>query len=404
MALAGVVSGTVGFGNLQDVTRPQSWRGIAWESDSRENVVAVLSSLMKTETVSDPAINWFEQDLELQEVLSNGAEPTGTATSLTFKDSLGGGVNNNFRNGTLLKNDRTKEIVLISVDPTANTGAVTVTRAYQTSIVAGATTTYVNDGDNWQILGFADEDNKDAPRAISTESQRKQNFVQLMRESVDVGLMASQGEYRTGPEYPKRFRAAYNQFLRRWETTWIHGEPRSGGGSTPDVLRTTTGGLLYPIASNVKDFGGTGVSETSFDAFMAKAGRWGTRERVALCGNMAINVVNQFAKFSGGTQYMTPGKQEYGLSIQTYDHAMMNLNLLYVPRLGTSTNHQGTMIMISTAQLSRCVFRGFDFRLRKGVQNPGILGIKDELIMAAALRLGLEKHHGALFGMTTWAP
>ena len=102
MAIAGVVAGSVGFGNLQDVTRPRSWQGIAWESDSRENVIAVISSLMKTETVTDVEYNWFEQDLELQEVLSNGADATGTATTLTFKDSLGGGVNNNFRNGTLL--------------------------------------------------------------------------------------------------------------------------------------------------------------------------------------------------------------------------------------------------------------------------------------------------------------
>lgn len=401
MPIAGVIAGVVGFGNMQDVARPKSWQGIAWESDSRENVIAVLSSLMRMETVTDVEVNWFEQDIELQEVLSNGADATGTATSLTFKDSAGGGVNNNFRNGTLLKNDRTNEILLITVDPTANTGAVTVKRAYQTSITAG-TDTVVNDEDNWQILGFADEDNKAAPRAIATEAVRNTNYVQLMRESIDVGLMASQAELRTGPEYPRRFRAAYNQYLRRWEISWIHNEPKSAAGSTADVLRTTTGGLLYPIASNIRDFGGTGVSEPAFDSFLTKAGRWGTRQRVALSGNLAIGVVNAFAKFSGGTVEQMPGGESYGLSIRTYYHAMLELQMLYVPRLGTSKNFQGMMLLIDTAQLSRCVFRGLDFQLRKGVQDPSIFGIKDELVMAAALKLGLEKHHGVLKGMTSW--
>lgn len=395
----GVIAGSVGFGNINVDTRPKAWMGLAWESDSHQMPLAVLTSLMPTEVVIDPEYNWFEQDVELFEILSDGAA-TASITTLTFKDSSGGGVNNNLRNGSQLKNDRTTEIVLVTADPSANTGAVTVTRAFMDKTVADAS---VVDGDRWTILGFIDEDNKASPRAISTEASKKTNYIQLMRESIDVGIMMSQADMRTGPEYAKRRRIAYNAFLRRWDRTWVHSEPKSSGGSTADVIRNATGGLMHPISSNTKDFNGT-VSESSFDKVLGKLGRYGSRRKMGLCGVDSISVVNTIAKFSGGTVYMEPEAETYGLMINTYRHALLHLQMLYVPALGTSTNYSGTMIVVDTAQLSRLIYKNLDFKLRKGVEEKGVLGIKDEYLMASGLKLVLERHHGLLTEMTSWVP
>lgn len=391
--MATPILGAIGLAGVDQDRRPKAWMGLARLTEAREAALAVLTSLMRTETSTSTEINWYERDIEAFEVLSDGAA-SDAATSLTFKDAAGKGVNFNFRNGTLLKNDRSSEIALITVDPAANTGAVTVTRNFGTN---GAKE-IINE-DRWTLLGVADEDNKASPSALSLEPDRKTNYIQLMREPIEVGAMESQEEFRTGSEYARLRQDAFLAFLRRWERQWIHGQPKKGTGSKASVERNQTGGLLYPISTNTKDFGGN-VSETSFQREMGKAFRFGSRVKVGVCGMESSVTIGQMAMFSSGTIYHHSPDDTAGLAITEYQQAVGRIQLLYSPQLGISTNWSNIMILIDTLQLSRVVFPGFELKLLKDVQERGVLGIKDEFIMAAALKLGLQSHHGYWSGMT----
>lgn len=384
------VLGMKGTGHFDSDSRPKNYRGVLLLN--KPNTLAPLTALlgeMRNEVTDDAEFKVFTKGLPTQRAIVSGTQTTGE-TVIELQTTT---HNTLFVPGHAVMNERTGEVMWVTASSTA--GQITVARA------KGSTGATMNDGDGLFILSPHYQEGSDVPTAVSYDPTVVSNWTQSFRNSLDL----------TGTAQATRLRYADNPLLEmKRETLELHSMQMekqflfgSGvedtSGAQPD--RTTKGAYFF-ITTNVQDFNDA-VDIDTWEVFLKNVFADGSDEKLFLCGNTALMIVNRMARVHGQIN-LTPRGDTYGMMMQTYVTPFGTLQLKQHPQLSKNPTFSDWGFLFDPAHIVYRYLRGRDTRYLTERQNPGVDGRKDEFMSDAGFEVQFESTMGIAKNMSTFIP
>jgi len=227
------------------------------------------------------------------------------------------------------------------------------------------------------------------------------NFTQIFRTAVDL----------TGTAQATRLRYADNPLVEmkreslevhsiEMEKQWLFGSGvEDTSGAQPE---RTTKGLYFFVTTNQKDFADA-VDIDTWENWLEDVFEDGSNEKLLLCGNRQLNVINKLARVHS-TIDMTPRGDTYGLMMQTYITPYGTLQLKQHPLLSKNPVFNDWGFLIDPSHLVYRYMRGRDTKYLTARQNPGDDVIRDEFFTEAGLEVQFEVTMGVSKNMSVFVP
>jgi hypothetical protein len=211
---------------------------------------------------------------------------------------------------------------------------------------------------------------------------------------------ARASKVRYGDAWKEASREALEIHGMEMEKAFLFGDAKvtTGAGSQP--VRTTRG-LMNWIDTNTADFTTDGVSEDAWDDFVGASFKYGSNEKLCLCGNRAMTILNRVAKRNNAIQ-ITPETKTYGLSVQTWIVTNGTLQLVSHPLLSESTLLSRSGFIIDTRNLVYRPLRTRDTKYLPNRQNAGDDTRKDEYLTECGIELRFEQAFGFFEGANAY--
>jgi hypothetical protein len=246
----------------------------------------VLVSRLNKRSAISTTIEWPENDLN-PSWSTLGASATSAATALTVATDEG----SYFNKYDLVKIPSTGEIILVTA---TSTSGITAIRGY-----AGSTAASAANAADLLILGSAFEEGS-AYSALITKSrkaERKYNYLQIFRKSVEVTNTMLNSELYGGDVRSYERKVKGIELMRDLERAFLYGsrnEDTTAGNLDQGHARRTSGGLDFFISTNSTAVGGI-LSETDFEAFIRTVTRYGGDEVYLFASPLIISTISQWA-------------------------------------------------------------------------------------------------------------
>lgn len=389
--------------------RPESWKEKIFHlfPNGKAPLTALLS-MLKSETPSDSIYNWYQKGLSAQRLRINNVagylvgDTAFTVDATSAANGIAGA--RACRKGTVIQNERTGEIMWVADDPVSDT-QIQVSRAMGDGTLAGGTAAAINNDDWLIIIGLASEEGADTPSAVTYDPTQFSNYTQIFRASLFMTRTAKRTRLRTGDQYLEAKREALELLSIAKEKAYIFGQPKAGTGYDLAQPMKTTGGLKYFIEKYASGNLVTGIgalSESAFDGYLEQVFRYGSSEKLALCGSTALSVLAQLAK--GGNIQMTMAAKDdaYGMNLVKY---ITPFGILYLKTHPLFTEHavwRQDMLIVDTAHITEMELDKIQFL--KNRQGNGTDGSKDEFLGESGLEVHHAETHMYLAGITSFAP
>jgi hypothetical protein len=385
------VLGLRGTGSwVANVERPTNFRElILYLYPNGEAPFTALLSKLRSEATNDPLFNWFEKQTPTQEMLLNGALAGTTATSIPVRNN----VARNVKQGHVILNTRTLEQMLVVADPSVDT-AITVIRAWGETAAAA-----MNDNDTLLVIGSAYQEGDSTPSSVAYVPTRQYNYAQIFRTSLNITRTAKRTRLRTGEAIKEAKREALMLHAVEMERAFLFGQ-RFEDLTGPQPRRATRG-IRQWVATNYNNFAGS-ITETQWENYLEGLFRYGSNEKLALCGSTALNVLNQLAKNKGKID-LEPASNTYGMSLLRYVTPFGQLLLRQHPLFNLSA--AGYRQSIAFIDCDKVTYRYVDDTdYIKNRQSPGADASLDEFLTEAGFELHFEAAHGWADNMATFVP
>jgi hypothetical protein len=383
--------------------RPESWRqNISLLYINGQAPLTALTTLMKEQETTDPHFHWFEKGQQTYRVqITTSLNNTDVTTSLVLTSGALA-----FKLGDILLIEHTNEIVVVSADPTADTG-LTVTRGFagttKTALTIGSVNPFATH------IGSCYEEGSLAPVGIAFDPTEAYNYTQIFRDTHEITGTAAQTEVRTGDEWKEQKREALEKHSFGMEKAFWFGV-RSLGTRNGKPLRTT-GGVLQGIPSGNKHTYSAAVTMGAFEEDLYKMFQYGSNEKMGFCGNRALLTMQQLVRKTGGVNYnITSGEKEYGMNVTRFmcpfgtlvlkTHPMFNLMGSVV---GTYAAMDAAIVALDMDQIKYRYLRGRDTKYQTDLQEIGADAKKNGYITECGIAMGHAKTHYAIFGLTSAA-
>lgn len=326
----------MGIQGIRDTTgfvtneRPENWRqGIFFlmpnSARAAKAPLTALTSLMKERSTDDARFHWWEEELddrrfELDNI--NGNLPAGSAgdsfTLILETTNTGNGAAITLVKNDLLYVEHTGEIMRVAVDP-ANGLEIPVIRG-----VAGSPVTALDpDGSgvnpNVLVIGNAHEEFSAAPTGVGWDPTEFFNFTQIFRKTFEISGTAAQTRLRTVEAVTKAKRQCLEYQSIDMERAFLLGR-RFEGSLNGQPWRTTAGVINQLDAANNIAFasGGTAgnVEMEDLEEQMFRVFKFGSYEKLALCGNRALLAINQVVRRNTTSNWnASEPVKEYGMEV-----------------------------------------------------------------------------------------
>lgn len=384
------ILGMKGTGEFTSDEMPGNYRDMLLYLEP--NTVARLTALtgrLKSEDTDHPVFNIFTKLIPDQQTKARGVTASGSTTLLvTLLEQT------KFKKGSVILEVNTGEIMWCSTDPTT-TGEVPVTRACGTVV---ATDTV--DLDEIIIIGTEHAEGQAVPTSLQYSPGLSTNYTQIFRTAVELTETARASRTRYGDAWKEASREALEIHGMEMEKAFLFGDAKVTTGSNSKPVRTTRG-LANWISTNTADFTSSGVSEDSWDDFLAGAFKYGSKEKLCLCGNRALAILNRVAKRNSAI-YVTPETKTYGLAVQTWVVTNGVLQLVNHPLLSESTLLSRSGFIIDTKNLRYRPLRTRDTAYLPNRQNPGDDTRKDEYRTECGIEVQFEQAFGFFEGANAY--
>ena len=304
------ILGLRGVGNFATSEAPENWReGILRYYPNGETPLVALSSMGKSEASDHYLIHWWDKALPTRRMfVNNAAGYDSAATSIIVDDGAGAtGSGLLVHNGTVLLNERTFERFIVTANPAADT--LTVARG------KGATAAAVmNDNDALTVVYTSYEDGATAVSGLSYDPTLRTNALQIFQRGVGpLTRRMAKTTLRTGDKFMDMKHDAWLNIAIDMELSSLFGDYLDEAGSAGSVRRTFSGGLYYWATTNVFDAGGA-ISHFELMDYLEDFFRYGSSEKLILCGSTWLNAINKLAKLEM-TMNAVPGESTYGMKI-----------------------------------------------------------------------------------------
>lgn len=385
--------------------RPKNWReSVLLLNPNGKAPLTGLTALMKTKSTDDPEFNWWEKTLPTQRV--ELAANVGTSdTSLTLVSGA-----SQLKKGHVLKIEQSGELVLVTSDPSTDT-SVTVRRAMGTVSATAVTYNGASVNPNVQVIATAHKEGSDAPTGINYDPTKRYNYTEIFRSTLEMTRTASKTKLRTGDQVKEAKRECFELHTIEMEKAFIHGQ-RAEITYEGAPLRTTGGIISHIDSANIVSNGGTAVTMATLEGWLEKAFRYGSSEKVAFLGNLAMLAINQAVRKNSHFQIVS-GIKEYGMNVNRLICPFGELILKTHPLFnqvtgGTNAGGGGAyygmtswMLIIDQAEL---VYRPLDdTEYQKKLEANGLDGMKSGYLTEAGLEVHFPLAHFLVTGITAGA-
>lgn len=382
------------------------------------NVGSTLFGLMaklKSEPADNIEFNWFERDPVTRVIYTNAGTLTNVATTLTFDDGAGGSVYNLLKIGMVLRNDRTKEYIRITTDPTADavTGVQRDLVSSSATAAPSGTGTAINDNDTWTIITLGKDEGADPSRGSYQDPSTLINYTQTFNSTVHLANAFKGQVLRTdidGPLTDRRIQAL-EQISRDIEWAYFMGRRKRISGTNGYVY--LTGGLHNSLIeatlatgtstnpSNVLDGTDSNNYQTTsgnvklsmFNAWMSNFMTYGSDTKLAFCGPTAYSALSTFANSATNGYRIMQGETVFGMHITTINTPFGELSLAYHPLLKEVANFNTWMFVFDLPLLVQKTFE--PLFLEPDIQTPGQDSYKEQY----RAKLGLKLKFANAFGV-----
>jgi hypothetical protein len=346
--------GMRGTGDWVTDQRPKSWREMLLRLYPNGDMpLTAIMSKMGEEAVDDPEFNWWTKKFPdqsgaitgvyLNSGLSSaysGSYPdggTGAPAGTTVYVKMAEATAKEFRVGhqVVMRDDSDPYLDVVG-KVTARTlnGAssyltVSILEADDNSYsVLGASGHTLASADRIIIVGNINEEGAAMPSAISYDPVKYYNYTQIFRTPLSITRTARKTKLRGAQAYQEAKREALELHGVELEKAAIWGIPTENTGSGGKPERTTQGILSF-IRNNVpanynsydlnasyagKKWTDDGGGEAWLNAMLEQLFRFGTADRLALCGSGVLLAINELAR-AGSHLDITPMTTSYGLAV-----------------------------------------------------------------------------------------
>lgn len=343
-----------------------------------EGPLTTLLSRLQSEEATDVKLEWFEDQLLPDfDVLAGAlaaADVTMTVTNYKY-----------FRKGDLVRiNDA--EVVRVSATPT--TTAVAITRAFGAVAAQAAAV-----GSRLFIVSDAGQEFDTYRDGLSTIKVPKYNYVQDLATPMLFTEQEIAIETFAGKDLPTEHAKGMIEHKKKMEKALLLGQPYEDTSTQYRI--GATGGAVYFVSTNVKDFSG-GFTEAEFEDWLRICFRYGGREKLVMCSPKAIQSINAFAR---SKLHTVSGEDSYGVTMTRYQNAGRNV-MLVEQKLFTNaslndlTGIAGYMLLLDPRNIKLKYLRGNGTKLHENLQNPGVKGRVDEYRSSFGYIQKLDQTHG----------
>jgi len=383
--------------------RPQNWREKILElyPNGKAPLTALLA-MLKSEKTDDPIFNWFEKDMPGQRLRVNDGSDLSDSDTTVVVDATDGatGITGSYavRKGMQVLVERTGEILYVSADPASDTQFV-CSRAFGTTSAA-----IILDNDWLTVIGTVHEEGGAFPTAIGFDPTNFSNYTQIFRSPLYMTRTAMKTRLRTGDQMKQAKREALEMLSIQKERAFIFGEFKASTGTKGMPMRATRG-IISHISTNesgnVVDVGGA-LSESTWDSYMEQVFRYGSTEKLALCGSTALMVLATMAK-AGNIQITQDSKGEtYGMNLVSMITPFGELKLKSHPLFNEHPVHRTNILIVDPANIVERYID--DVQFLKNRQTAGDDAQGDEFLNEAGLETHHAKTHMYLKTITSFAP
>lgn len=390
------ILGMRGTGDFSADERPKNWREMLLYlfPNGQASLTAILS-MLTSEGTDSAEYNWWEKRLPTQRLQVNGAL-IATDTAITVasgaKDCVAGTIL--LIEKTLGGTANTGELVRVTTDPTTDTG-LTVERSWG-SVPAGAVATL----EFMTIIGNVHAEGSDIPTAKSYSPVKKTNYTEIFRMSLDLTRTARRERLRwdnTGP-YREAKREALSLHSIEMEKAYIFCDAVETTGPNGKPMRMTRGVINHLTTNIGGSFAVNGtLTEPALDILMESVFRYGSPEKLALCGSTFLRTVTGISK-AGSTINRVPTDTTYGMAIYEYLTPSGTLMLKSHPLFNQHPEWRKNALILDTRNLK---YRPMDETMFiKNRQNNGMDASKDEYLNESGLELWYEETHAYITGVT----
>jgi hypothetical protein len=410
MAVAGLIgTGDFAGGVAGGGERPLNWRqGILMRYPNGHAPLVGLTSAMKKKVTDDPNFNWWERELSNIR-LTLGANITAVATSITVAaDPFGFGGSLQLKAGHVLRVEQTEELLLITADPTVETG-FTCSRGF-----AGSTATAIADitaagvNPNLMIVGSIFEEGADTPQSVRYRPSKQSNYTQIFRNSLKATRTAMKTRLRTVDEVQDAKKQALLYHSIEMEYGLIFGLKFEGTGPGGEPRRMTGGLISFIPTANVLDQAGAAMDLEAFEDVMIEAFRFGSQEKVAFCGNRAMLAMQRVVRLNASLE-ITPTIKEFGMDVRRiftpFGTLVMKTHPLFNQiQSGTTggTAYQALdtwMLILDMANITYRNLRDSDTQYLPDRQSNGLDALTSEYLTECGLEVNHGKTHYLIKGL-----
>jgi len=429
-----------GTGDWHADQRPMNWReNILYLYPNGMTPLTAILSMMSSRKVDDPQFHWWTQkmgsvqgtvlnvyiDADLATPYVSGAVQYDTLYVTIADDALvddvGDGARIRAGHQLLLRYtgdyrvDVNAKVVDVARFPTYSTLTVTLLEADD-----NAAGDYDLSDCNWfKVIGNINPEGGEMPDAISTNPVKIYNFTQIFRTPLSITRTARLTRFRTEQDYQKMKREALEMHAIEQELAMLWGVRTERVGDNGKLERTTLGLVNFIrtyAAANCDDYSTsvdalydgnpwTTAGETWFKNYLEQIFRYGSNEKLALCGSGALLGIDALA-MSNGQMNLDPGQKSYGMAITRWQTPFGVLNMKTHPLFSYDATTRNMMIIIEPKELE------FDFitdttfygessakKHPEGYGSRRIDGTDEEYLTEAGLMFGLAEKCAILNGV-----
>lgn len=403
------IAGLRGTGDWGTDERPKNFREyIMWRNPNGDTPLFALMSKARTESTDDPEFAWWDEPVDILRLQINFASNYGTTDTDLTVDSVDASTSSPNLNWGLASHLVPGDILM--VEPATDAAAFTVEYLEVKQVMSdtvisvrrgacGSTAAAINNDVFLLKIGTAFSEGTAEPKAASRNPMKWKNFTQIFKTVYDVTGTSAQAKARTGDLLKnERKRRAFDHsrdiefalmFGRASETTGDNGKPK----------RTMDGLRRFIPAQNTTVFTGavtwTGATNNFLDA-VYKVFDWNTGAgdtRVALCGNLALNILNKIIAKDTNTQIQYgPIIKQYGMNLRELILPQGSLYLKTHPLLNRHSLYSNSMWIVDFSAIKWRPMKGRDTKFQDDIQQKGEDAVRGQWMTEG----GLEVNYGGL--------
>jgi hypothetical protein len=370
-------------------------RRIAYLDPDAAPLLQILSR-GRSRVATNTKPEWIEKDLPASwAMINNGAGyASGITADIKVDNGAGAGVARYFSVNDIVNVVRTGEKMKVTaVDLTNN--EIDVVRSVGTTAAAALV-----DNDDLQIIGTAYAEGSTSGAPKSHVETYPFNYLQIVKTPFSTTNSEAASENYTGPDRPRLRAEKAIEHKLLLERSALYGE-RDIDSSDPNGPIRYTGGLLFFLTENIKDFGGT-TTESEMELWTEDLfHHTGSGDsRLLLAAPRVISVMNSLA--AGRIQTVSRDKA-YGLHVVQWitGHGEFNIvkHRLLENGIG-GTGYGNYAIALDPSKLMFRFLTGRNTKLETDIQANDADAWKDQYITEAGWQVENPRFHGIAKNIT----